>query len=233
MRTHLVLMFCTLICAALLGGCGEGDFSPFSRSVLEPIQFDDRETVYCAQDPSGNYNPDQILLKKGHVGGEADYDFAQGGGCVFRSIRETWAALHNLEQMMWGGVTKQAITARPERPEGVSHFYDIKYFVDNSWPKPDVDWTMEWYHSVSDGTFEEPRQIVINYKKVSGTRYIGYWEGSVVLDFVNATVTSIKMRDQINATQTGPDDSEGAVRDVIHKSRAGAPDWARLGEQGQ
>jgi hypothetical protein len=91
-----------------------------------------------------------------------------------------------------------------------------------------VDWTMEWYHSVSSGSVADPHKVLINYKKVRGTKYIHYWEGSIWIDQVEPGVTAVAIRNQVNANGQGLDEVEITVREVIEKLRTGAPNWGPL-----
>ncbi len=198
---------------------------PLVQIPLPPLRTSDNtviETSYCSSNGSGGFS-DEIRINMGRENG---YVWSEGGACIFRPLREAWAVTHNQPLMVWDKIDSAHFTLHPNPPTGVSHFYEIKYFVDDI---IDVDWTMYWYHSIRDGVMATPYQILINYKKVKGTRYISYWEGSIILHQVTPTVTAITMRDQISASRTDPQNSADAIRDVIQKLRTGDPNWGPIG----
>lgn len=177
--------------------------------------------VRCSPDANGEFRKD-LSLDRGH----SSFDWGHGEGCIGRSLREVWAVLHNQSLLVWEGVDKVDAQVNHELPANAVFGYRVKYFVDDI---IDVDWTMDWYHSLISGTLQKPIRLIVNYKKISGTRYISYWEGSLVLDYVAPRITSFKMRDQINASRTNADDAAGSVKDVYQKLSEGAPVWGPLG----
>lgn len=212
-----------IACGKLVSGDEE---TPLLGNPVDPlVQIPGKESPaanqYCLQNPDGSYS-DAVKIE---MGSENNYVWAQGGACVFRSIRETWAVLHNQPLMVWDGVTSSSYKLRNDLPEGVAYFYEVKYHVDEI---IDVDWMMNWYHTLKLGTKETPQELLINYKKVKGTKFISYWEGTVMLFEVTPSITAVIMRDQIKASRTEPQDSANAVRDVIQKLRTGAPNWGPL-----
>lgn len=230
------LLFVTLIfpimACGVISRAGEEGETPFEGSAVEPIVpialppngssgHGIAETQYCSPDENGQFS-DAVQISKGS---QDEFVWAEGGACIFRSIREVWAVSHNQPVMVWDGVDSWNATAKSDRPEGISHFYEIYYFVDRI---IDVNWTMSWYHSVRQGTFEGPSQILINYKKIKGTRFIPYWEGAIILHQVTPDITSISMRNQIRASQTDEDDAVSTIRDVVQKLRSSAPNWDPL-----
>jgi len=215
-------------CSALLG---TDKATPFNADPLKPLvdipmppprTFEGpSETQYCFANEEGIYSSD-VNVDQGDAD---DYVWGQGGACIFRPIREVWAVAHNQELLVWGGVDESSFKMRSDKPEGITHFYEIEYFVDDI---IDVDWKMHWYHSVRDGAFETPLQILINYKKVSGTRFIRYWEGTFLLHQVTPEITAITMRNQIKASRTNSDDAASTIRTIINKLRTGTPNWGPL-----
>lgn len=227
----IALMFSIVACG-VVSKAGEEDETPFEGNAVEPIVpialppngssgHGVDATQYCSPNENGQFS-DAVQISKGL---QDDFVWAEGGACIFRPIREVWAVSHNQPIMVWDGVDSWNATEKPDRPEGVSHFYEIYYFVDRI---IDVNWTMNWYHSVRQGTFEGPSQVLINYKKIKGTRFIPYWEGAIILHQVTPEITSISMRNQIRASQTDEDDASNTILDVVQKLRSSSPNWDSL-----
>lgn len=229
--SFLMILLLFLSACGVVANAGEEE-TPFIGNAVEaivPIKFPpegssgngDSPTQYCSSDENGRFS-DHVQVSKGT---ESGFVWAEGGACIFRPLREVWGVSHNQSLMVWDGVDSSNFTERFDRPEGVFHFYEINYFVDEI---IDVEWTMNWYHSVRQGSFDQPLQILINYKKVKGTRFIPYWEGSIILHQVTPDITSISMRNQIRASRTDEDDAENTIRDVVQKLRTGPPNWEPL-----
>jgi hypothetical protein len=233
-----------VVVLAVVVGCGKKTKdSPFDRDVTIPlIDSNLRQdpgasgpmlrTDFCYPDPNGSYGDavkytDKVSLSRGHDDGK-DFNWGFGGGRVNRPIREVWAVLHNQAVMVWSGVSTSSYAVQSP-PGGTTHYYQVNYHVDNGFPLPSVDWQMDWYHSLSGGDAREPQKIVINYRKVKGTKYIEYWEGSIVLDFITPTLTAIAGRDQIKASRTSADDAAGSVQDIVTKARDREPNWSAIG----
>ena len=211
----------------VLSGCGSGPETPFDRDPTEPVKFSGsspslpKQTQYCFQDHSGAYTQ-AISMEHGHDRTRR-LDWSQGGACIFRSLADVWALLRDQKPMVWGGVTRATASRRADPPRGVQYFFEVKYFVDSPFPEPDVDWTMAWYHSIPEGEpVDRPSRVLVNYGKIRGTSFIHNWNGSIILEALTPTVTSISLRDEIDAAQTGPEDSESGLRDIVGKLRRGA-----------
>ena len=217
-------------CSALTDQSHETPFTGNPLSPLVPIPIDPppdsnsnkpSETQYCFADENGHFS-EEARVTQGDAG---NYVWAEGGSCIFRPIRTAWAATHNQPVMVWSGVDQSSYRLLGDPPSGVSHLYEVDYFVDEI---IDVLWTMNWYHSVRAGSRQKPQQILMNYVKVKGTRFISYWEGTILLHEVTPDITAITMRDQIKASRTGPGDSADAIRQIIEAIRTGAPNWAPI-----
>ena len=214
-----------------LSNAGEED-TPFLGNAVDPLVRipmppdqggqSPQETPYCVKNSDGTYHDDVTV----EMGSTSEYVWSQGGSCIFRPIREVWAVMHNQSLMVWKGISSSTFSLRKDPPSGVLYFYEVKYHVDDI---INVDWTMNWYHSVKSGTKEVPTQILINYKKVKGTKFISLWEGSILLQAITPTVTAFTMRDQINASRTKPKDSADGLRDVHEKLKTGDPNWGPMG----
>lgn len=190
----------------LLAGCG--------RSIHTPFQGDPRksplgQTCYCNSDGSASTDGGPVTIPiKGHIG---EHDVAEGGGCVLRPLAETWSVTRTAAAVTWA---KSSVT----RFDQVSSPHVDFLFRAGYEAGPRIfrqKWEMEWYHTVLEGTASAPKRVVINYKKVNGTGYISYWQGSIELKEMRPHVTSVLMRNEVSAAQTGPDDVAQGIRDMV------------------
>ena len=214
-----------IVASALLmfSSCSKNKADPFDRPPTQELQGAGDRSRFCSPDAAGKYS-EAVTVEKGEEGDS--YIWGQGGTCVMRPLREVWAVSQNQPLMVWSKVSSSDYKVRSDLPSGISFFYEVNYVVHNLLT---VDWTMEWYHSIKQGTEKAPQQILINYKKVNGTTYIRYWEGSIWLDQIQPNVTAVTIRNQVNASQQGLDEVEITVREVLQKFREGDPNWGPLG----
>lgn len=186
-----------------------------------PAPVPDHETVSCNQKANGSQYSEGSNTTHGSRDG---YDWGSGGGCIHRPIREVLAVSLNRPLMVWNEVDDSTFL-QYSPPDHVNYFFSVTYNVHRIIT---VSWNMDWYYTIKAGDLANPQKILINYKKTKGTSHISYWEGSIVLDHVNDSVTSLTMLNQINADQTSAQDAEDAVKDVYGKLRTGAPDWSMV-----
>jgi hypothetical protein len=161
-------------------------------------------------------------LKKGT--NTAGHAFAEGGGCILRPIREVLAVTHNREALVWAKST--LVDFQKLTHATIPFFFSTKYEAGPFFFKQ--DWIMEWYQSIKAGEIKAPEQIVINFKKVSGTSHISHWEGTIELKFIEPMVTSFAMYHEITASQTGPAEAEIGVKEFIERLRNLVPEWRYL-----
>ena len=202
-----ILILSTLFIIGLLTGCGNAKRDPFDGDPAVP-KFKVNPADYCKADGIGGATGPLSVDR----GPEGDHFFGQGGGCVARPIAQAWGVTFNLEAMKWGGVTEFSFKMGTPPPH-VSHFLEIYYVVKDV---VTVKWAMQWYHSVGIGEKSNPKLIWINYKRVSGTTYIPYWEGTMALQEIAPGITGFAMRNQISAANTGASEAGGSVEDVYN-----------------
>lgn len=229
----------TVLFLSQLSHCGDAKPTPFHRDVNQPLkpvgsnpdmdteptpgtneEFPDSpielpRTGVCFPNEEGEYS-EVLALDKGKLeGDEGNYSWSEGGGCIGRSLSDVWVLMHDHQLIYWEDVDSVVAQSLPP-PADVSHFYRVEYTVRDFIT---VRWIMDWYHSLTEGSLSDPRKVVINYQRVSGTRYIPYWEGSIVLEHMGDALTSFSMVNRIRATRTGPDEAAGAIRDLFVKLR--------------
>ncbi len=141
-------------------------------------------------------------------GANGRYFYGEGGGCINRPIREVWATSMNQGLMVWTEKGNSGSYTMAPPPAGVERFFDVEYT--HSETAITVKWNMTWFHSVLAGTPQKPERILINYRRYKGTKYIKYWEGSIILTRLTDTVTAIWIRNQINATRVNEVNAKAA-----------------------
>jgi hypothetical protein len=206
-----------------LMSCGKDIQTPFDRDKLKgPTANGPAATIsdvsYCQADSHGNYAEAAVTIADNGTNSDG-HAFAQGGGCVLRSITDVWAASRSSEAFHWNRSNVDSVTLKTD-PDAV-YFYEADYSAGPVFFTQ--HWVMGWYHTLQEGTTAAPQKILIQYQKTSGTSHIAFWQGAVTLESVTATVTSVAMRDEVQADQTGPTESAGSVTDLVGKLRTLAP----------
>lgn len=158
--------------------------------------------------------------------GGGKYDWALGGTCIFRPLRDVWAAFNHPSFMRWPEAEGYA-AALSAAPAGVQLLWNTHYHLER-FPVGDVDWDMAWYHTIMQGSPSNPRQVVINYGKYNGTSYIKRWQGSVLLEFVTPTITSITIKDTLSASTQDSQNCEATVRTLVTNSQSGTPNYVPI-----
>ena len=200
----------------------DGEFATGQSKATGPAS-----TTYCAPDADGKYVFD-TKMSSGETtdGANGHYHFAEGGGCLDRPIREAWAASMNQDLMVWTEPGNSGHYAVAAPPPGVTRFFDVEYQHVQTGIK--VKWNMTWYHTILAGTPAAPEKILINYRRYKGTKFIKYWEGSIILTKLSDTVTGIWVRNQIRAVSVGEVRARGGATDIVSKIRSGSHDLGFL-----
>lgn len=206
---------------AIILGLLLSDLSVGADDLSKPI-FELKPSDYCKKLEDGTYAGEY----QGVFDENTDMDFVwgQGGGCIFRPIREAWGVTHNLKAVLWDDVTEFSFNRLNPIP-GATHTYQLTYTVRDILT---VRWVMDWHHAVTRGTPEKPQQLIVNYRKVSGTRFIPYWEGTVALEELEPGVTAFAMRNQIKAERTSPQDAGDTIAIYFKQIRTQAPNLEPL-----
>ena len=238
MKDH-VRILCALL-AALSCGCSKvvdkTTDTPTNKPAQAPyVQTPDSEltqrkalgpvtTTYCQPKEDGTYSYDtQMYGGDTTDGANGNYYYGEGGGCIGRPIRDAWGASMNQDLMVWteNGNSGTSVLSTP--PAGVTRFFDVEYTHVEKGMGLKVKWNMTWYHTILAGTAQRPERILINYRRYKGTKFIKYWEGSIILTRVTDTITSIWIRNQIRATRVNEVNARGGATDIIAKIRRGDP----------
>lgn len=222
-RAALLLCLIPLLCAC--PGPPPPELAPVD--ITQPMILDlsahvagPDGTAACTRLADGSYQSATEVMR----GEEEGFYWSQGGGCIERPLREIWGVTHNQPHMIWEQIDDATFeTLTP--PEGFSHAYSIVYikkaFIT-------VDWTMIWTHALVRGTPEAPEQVVVNYRRIEGTSYLPYWEGTILLEALDTGVTSVTIRNQINASRTDEDDAAGTITNLLARLAEGEPNLTAL-----
>lgn len=178
--------------------------------------------AWCAPDPDTGTFPQGISrIDKDE---NENFAWAEGGGCVNRPLREAWAILHDIPYLIGiesGKVDRyQLQIVTPEGPT-LTHHYDVDYEVDEALVT--VAWTMAWTHELVRGTFDDPRHVVVRYRRTDGSRFMPYWEGSIVLEAVSDDVTAVFIHDEIKTLRSDAASSARTVEAFFNKFIEGEP----------
>ncbi len=228
-KKAILFLVCVLLCGCAIRKDLE---TPYSNPSNQP-DIDDGQgkngTKFCSPDTNGKFDPDAIVITSGLNADKSGW--AEGGGCVMRPIRDTWAVFHNIEAMKWDAADSETFARTVNPKAGFTHLYEVTY--SKSTIIGPIDWTIDWYHSFDKdkGTFAAPGRVIINYQRVRGTSNIPVWRGGIVLTKVDKNVTSIAIRNEFKARQSTTK-NEGSARDglkeMIDKARTVEPNFDRL-----
>jgi len=179
-----------LVVALLINSCGSID-TAFEDLPGLPADYENR-TYFVEGDAPGAL---KVITGKREAGGY----WGEGGGLIAEDIKVLWSRSLNWPLMRWPNVKRDEVK-EIDPPEGSHRSFLVKY-VSSSFIT--VSWTMKWIHTITDGTPEDPRRIVIQFQKVKGTGFIKHWKGSYVLTRVRPGHTSFAMRSELSATAQG------------------------------
>lgn len=182
-------------------------------------------STHCQPRADGGYDFETIM-NGGTASGEktGTYVFGEGGSCLARGILDVWATSMNQPLMVWDDAGNSGTFELGRPPKGVTRLFDVEYtHVEDGVVPVKVKWNMTWYHTILLGTAQRPQRILINYRRYKGTKFIKYWEGSIILTRITDTVTGIWIRNQIRAAQVTEVNARGGALDIIRKLRDGAP----------
>jgi len=199
--------------------------TPFVDPSAQPI-IDDGDK-YCQPDSKGNFDGTSTSVDSGTLPNSDAW--AEGGGCVLQPIRQVWAVLNNVDGLKWAAADKITYTRTVNPKPGFTHLYEIVYY--KSTLIGEINWTIDWYHAVSAGTYKSPTQVSINYQRTAGTSMIPVWQGGIVLNKITDKVTSIAVRNQFRARQSSSDNeasARSALSEIVDDSRKLTPDWDKL-----
>lgn len=186
-------------------------------------------TPYCAPDAKGQYPNNNT---QGTSGMNSDGSaWAEGGGCVLHPIREVWAAFNNISQMKMDAADSYALEIpKIHLSPTITNFYQITYY--KSTFIGSIQWTLQWFHGLLSGTFEQPQVVEIVYKRTSGTAFIPVWDGKIVLAWLNNSTTAFYIYNHFRSVGQSENDIKRDAEDfgleMLTKARTVKPDWQSL-----
>jgi hypothetical protein len=193
-----------------------------------------QNTQFCQVDEQGKIiSEDSIEVSSDQlIEGQKGVFDGLGGGCVERPIREVWAVMLNLSVIKAADINDFRIVAtHPELEDpsqGIYFVFDIESVVRRLGGLVKVQWITRWFHSVTQGTYAAPEQVVINFKKISGSAHVAYDKESFTLDRVGPNITSFTMREMLKATQVNAARVKQNIVSTLSEARNGAPNWEAL-----
>lgn len=157
-------------------------------------------------------------------GFDGSHYFAEGGGCIERSLLDVWAVTHNGDALKWSEASIKSAMVRIPTEEVL--FLFATHYEAGSIIKP--NWKINWYHTLAKGTAEAPEKILIVYKKEWGTSFISHWEGNIALERLEENVTAFSMYNSISGTRIDEKNAVGGVHDLLDNFRKHKPNWEYL-----
>lgn len=190
----------------------------------------------CGPDSNGNYS-EQTLIQSSGVrtlrvkmsdGTEREIapNFALGGGCVNRPIREVWAASLNWPAMQWNGSGKATVQQINSRDLDDLLSFDVRHeVVVGIIP---ISWTLSWNHFLRKGTTAEPNHVIIRFNKSAGTGFITRWKGRIDFQQLSPNVTSFGLEVELLAQGKDIKDATQEIFEYHDKIKRVAPNWDAL-----
>lgn len=192
-----------------------------------PSTFDADEvevTEYCQPDDDGVWPEGIGDVSTGHTN---EYGWGEGGGCVHRPIREVWAGLFDIPELVRDGVARHELRVlEPEPP--YSHRFHLDYEVDDFIT---VKWTNLWTHEILEGSLQEPVAVQVHYRRVEGSRLMPYWDGTILMRRLTDDITAVFVHEEIDTPRGQAQDEETAginVKGYFRDAAAGQPNWELL-----
>lgn len=135
-------------------------------------------------------------------------------------IEETYARLldhRNVKDMKKTTLTTTVL----DRPDYMAfHLVDIVVRLRLLLLKMDLPWREEWAYSLTEGTPQAPRRIVVSYQKVAGTTHIKRQCGSYVLEARDDGTTDLSVYEEIKAARRSARDTRDMHKGIIKNLRA-------------
>ncbi len=227
-------MLLWVVSVLLLAACGNGPPTPFVGDPTAPSLEAEKPTESAVDAPEegpyckivgGKYTSSQPVIA---LTGKSNGNFwAQGGGCIERPLYELWAVTHNPEIAAWNESDLAAFSQGKDRR--VDFHFETHHEAGPKIPFiPRVNWKMDWFQTLTEGSVEHPSYLVVKYVKSEGTSHIGFWEGTFELKALTQSVTSFVMRNEIRGTRVDSEKSQGAIRDMYLRLKTLKPFWTYL-----
>ena len=227
----LAALLLTMSGCAIRQNLASTPFNPINTLPTNDAQVDkdvSKGTKYCGPSQNGSFAESAPVFAATTLSTGAAS--AEGGGCVLRPIREVWAVLNNLEVMKFNEADRfdAARTINPKAD--FTHLYSITYFKNT--PIGAINFTIDWFHGVGKGSFDDPDQVNIEYQRTKGTSLVPIWQGGIGLIKISETVTSISVKNvfltRALSVSANIAKSSDQLNEIITKARDGEPDWSRL-----
>jgi len=147
-------------------------------------------------------------------------DWASARVVVDMPVEATYAALldhRNVKDMKKTTLSTTVL----DRPDYIAfHLVDVVVRLRFLFLKMDLPWTEEWAYSLTEGTAQAPRRIVVSYQKVAGTTHIQRECGSYVLQARDGATTDLSMYEEVKADRRSARDTRDMHRGIIRNLRA-------------
>ncbi len=191
---------------ALAVACCGGDMTTPARSGLEPLEAENRASWPAATPDDAH--PEAVAYATGSTD---TYDWAHARGWVHADVAEVWSALQAPDVVYDRGANDWTATYQT-RPE---YAYSFRLHYTAGPPLLSVEYDVDWWEGVVEGTLDAPVEFAARYQKTSGTTFIQVMEGSVRGRSVAPGVTSLEMIAHLKAAQSGAADARSGLNDIF------------------
>jgi hypothetical protein len=180
----------------------------FSQTVVTPLRppiplLDGRDNSAYGTYPSG-------------------VDWAAGRAVVRMPIGDVYDRL--LDHRNVKDMRKTTLVTRVlDRPGYLQfHHLDVQVRLRALFVRLKVAWTEAWAYCLAEGTPTDPREIVVSYQKIGGTRHIRHECGSYVLRARDDGSTDLSLYEEIQASRRSAEDTRDMHAGILENIRGSA-----------
>lgn len=192
---------------------------PFSYASNEEEQnlcfnFKDKITTALKAAPT-KFESGKDFTSKGQ--NKSEVDWAEVGGLVNKSVKDLYLKLLDPKTIRSGDNVK--VNASDLQSNPIAKNY-LKYIEQSIELKPrwflTLKWKENWAYTLLDGTAENPKTILISFQKFEGTSHIERFCGSILLQTISPTQSSVYIYQEMKASRRDAqnilDDITGTLR---------------------
>jgi hypothetical protein len=174
----------------------------------------------CTPNAQGTVNYD-VSVQTGQTG----FYFGDAAGCINRPVIETWGVTQNPDEMGLPQFAQSKVVPVEPPPAGSTNLYRVTYKVKEVFT---VTWTLDWLHTLPQGTTVDPREVLITVTKSSGSSLISHFAGNIRLLQISPTMTLATTHLEISAPEVNQTKLADIVSEIINRLRVGSPNYTTL-----
>lgn len=199
------LILSSLVCAALMAGCGGDEVTVFPPG-LQPFEA---VTVPLPAATPDNPYPEVFVTR---VGEHADYEWSQGRGYLHAPLARVYEAMRDPEVTTDRRRVSSFTSTLNTEPE-----YPFSYRVHNVVHDiVTIEFDMSWRLGPNDGSEAAPTAVSGVYQKTFGSSFIEVLRGDIVARRVDDNTTDIEMVRHIRASGAGGPEAAIYLQDTYN-----------------